>query len=269
VDALLAEVEGMDMAPPDEADEGQKKQAHAFEKLRQGLRTAKAVIEEQKKQMDAQSASRVSTPSAPVAAQPTVDARVAAEMVITRLANQAMINVGVADPTNPLVQLEVNRLYQQEISRIERAKTAPEQAKKILNGSLASFSGLSADDVGQIQERVSRLSLDQQLDENAVRGEIHRYVGENFERFRTPPAGAPAPSASTSSGSPGVGPAAASGVRLGMSSVPVNTGGPAPQPLTSVEGAEMRRVKLDPTKAADVALFRKAQGKKHNYPASI
>jgi hypothetical protein len=246
---------------PDSTEEEKKKAAHAFGQLRSTLKTAKAVISEM---------SRKETPTEPATVEksPSSQGQLApeqqAELYLNNLRTRAMNNTGIFDLNNPLVTMEVQRLYGEDSAQARRQLDAEKEAESIVENTLSSFSQLEDADKAQLRERISTRPAIEKADPEVVKGEIHRYLGENLEKFKTKEpktpatngqtgaAGAAAASSVKSQGSPGV--------ELGKGTA--GEGEKEVKPLTPTERKRIKALGITHPTSDQIALFRRAEAKK-------
>jgi hypothetical protein len=275
---LLDEIEGLgleDAPDPDAASGGdgdqdpdpdsltaEQKAARAFAKQRVLLKTARNVI----RNMSAPAAPAPSAQPAPAPTPSVADAAQRSQYLLLLLSNRAMSNVGIADPEHPVVKLEMQRLYNEEVQKAQQAQAAVAQAPVMLDKTLGEFPHLTVEDKVEISARVKRLDPSAQALPETIRSVVHLYIGENFERF----AKGPRPPASDEPAVPASSPAAAATAASAARRGGVAPGGAAPAQApvkapNEQESRMMREIGLNPAEQEDVRTFREAKAKKARY----
>jgi len=235
-----------------ETDETKKKAARAWHDLRGMLKVAKGTIEELSKEKEQK-------PPAPAAAQtPSSDSDRSSQqkLYFAGLRSRAMANAGVYDPDNPIVQLEVNRLYQEDMARMAQTQRAQTEGDKIFNSTVEQFKQLDDKDKEAIKSRMAGLDPIQRANPETIKVFVHTYLGENLEKFAKPPklkGDAAQAAASTVKARGGV----------GAGNFSPGSGSPSTEkPPTPEELAEMNKLKIPPDR---VDLYRRAKAKAANY----
>lgn len=244
----------------DSEDEGKKRVAEAFGHMRRVLRDAKGLIKEQGEELEKSKSSHASPPSSGDGG----DQRL--QMYLTNLTQRAMHNVGIGDANNPLVTLEVQRLYNEDSVKAQRTVDAKKQAGVTLQQVMDEFQQLDEDDRRTIQERISGLDVLSQADPQVVKAEVHRYMGENFDKF------AKAGNSKGKSKKGGVpdGAAVSSAVRSrGSGGVEVGGDGESlpEKPPTPEELKRMRALGIREPSPEQIRLYRRAEAKKSRQPS--
>jgi len=281
IDGLLKDFDDLDLegAIPEEIqnlsedsdDESKKKAAVAFAQQRGTLRTAKDFIVQQDKELK----ELRKGPKPPTGAPAPVDASGQSTLYVGQLQQRAMQATQIFDPTNPLVQLEVQRQYGLDAEVAAQTLKAEGNAATIIEGTLGEFEYLDDDDKATIKEAVSKRSVLDQADPEVVKSEVHRHVGENISKFsgKIKPPAQPTPNGKKPAGGVTPGAVAASSVRS-KGSTGVAPANPPPggeievKPATDKERKRMRIVGADPTDLASVARFRTAETKAGSYSKS-
>lgn len=247
-------------------DEDDKRRAtEAWVRQRRSLKLAKGVIktvlEESNKVIDKKPTS--------VASNGGVDVSGRSAVYMGGLTNEAMTKLGINDPNNDLVKLEVNRLYSRDVARVEKLGTADVDSEKVFQTVMSDFPQLDQSDKDEIKNTLGGLDPLQRTDENEVRSMIHRYIGMNFNKF--------AKSGNAGSGSAGKVKTGASAIsdikaRGGVAPSSITGGDEDPDsvaPLKQEERQGMVSVGLDPVNPKSVALFRRSMRKKDGYNSFI
>ncbi len=240
-DAIPAEVKALDDGTADEATK--KKAQHAFAEQRRKLREAKALL----------ARGNQGQPAAPSPGSAAgLDERSMSGKYLQKLQMEAMQNLGVVDPENPVLALEIARLYNRDRDRLDALRTADARAAEVFGQTMEQFPQLTPQDQAEMQRRLQALSPLDRANPDVVRREVHIYLGENFERISTgtPPA-APATRA---------GPAARTPVRRGVTPPAPPEGGGDEKPATVEELREMKQIGLN-----DVRVLRDAKRRKGVY----
>lgn len=266
---FLDELEGMDLGGeeiPDEiktltsdsSEEDKKKADHAFKQLRERLRIAKGVISEQVDELKKVKEKPVEeTQQAPIATS-NADPQQQSAYYVATLQTRAMQNMGNTDLSDPLVKMEIQRLYASDMEMAQKQTTAAKDAEEVLERTLSSFPQLGDEDKEAIKEQLATQDVLARADEDFVRSSVHTYMGANFDKF------AKAPKESKPNSAPGAAAisskkAKGSGVELGQTGL---EGGENVPPATPEELKGMKRLSMPPDQ---IALYRKAKLKKHKY----
>lgn len=249
---------------PDSSEEDRKKANHAFAQIRERLKTTKELIQEQGKKIEELEQEKTQTsPSASQSSAQTPEQQT--QFYLATLQTRAMQKLGIADVNHPLVQYEINRLYNLDMAQAEERVTAEEDAVGILNTAFSEFPMLSDEDKEAIKKNLSAYDSVARKDVKLVKGAIHAFIGENLDRFK---GATNSQQKSKSSPQPGsdAGAAAASSVKAKGSGVQpggvLPDGGSDHKPATVEERKEMKKLGLTPDK---IELYRKAKQKKGKY----
>ncbi len=187
---LLAELNEMDLEEeeipdeiknlnPDSTEDERKKADHAYKQLREKLRVAKGVIGEQVGELKkAKESKEPVAPASPVTSAP--DPQQQSAFYLATLQTRAMQKMGIADVNSPLVQMEVQRLYAQDMETAERQLTAEKDATVVLEQAYAEFPQLGDEDRAAIEEQLSSHDSLARTDEALIMSTIHAYLGANF-----------------------------------------------------------------------------------------
>ena len=234
-------------------DESKKKAARAWHDLRGTLKVARGVIEELTKVQEPKPAGEAAsqTPAS------SSDKNAAAQMYLDQLTTRAMQAVGIFDATHRLVQMEVARLYQADMSRAEQTERAKLDGDKVFDSVVSGFKSLDDSDKAVIKTRMSGLSPLDKTNTETIKMFIHTYVGENIDKFsKSKPKGEAPADAAAASGLKARGGVGAGDFSVG-SRAPVDT---KPATAEEIKGMRALRMPLD-----RVDLYRKAQAKKEAY----
>lgn len=168
---------------------------------------------------------------------------------------------------------EMTAITSNDAAQLAVQKLATLQSPQVLGNVLGEFTRLDDDDRTAIRDIVDKLPLDLKLDPDAIRKEVHSYVGRNIEKFSQPQhngdkpgrvrGSTPATGQKTSDGrvslSASAGAAAASGLKGGSPGVRLSEGSPQrtrPAPkLTDEDIAIMKQQGTDPADSEEVKLF--------------
>jgi len=247
-------VEAQDQGTQDE--ESKRKAARAWHSLRGTLKMAKGVIEELSKEKE-----RTTTESAATQTpQTSGDRNAQAQAYLDQLNVRAMQAVGISDPNSKLVQMEVSRLYQADVLKMEQTARAQADGDKVFNEVVSGFKSLDDSDRSAIRAKMSGMSPLDRANPETIKVVTHTYMGENLEKFRTAP---------SSGGNGSADAAAASQVKsrggVGAGDYSVGSGkAPETKPATAdeIKGMRALRIPLD-----RVDLYRRALAKKEAYTA--
>ena len=233
-------------------DELKGKAAKAWHDLRGKLKVARGVIEELSKPKEQTSTGQAAaqTPSN------ATDRSAQAQAYLDALTMRAMQSTGIFDSNNRIVQMEVARLYQFDITQMERTRQAQADGDKTFDSVAAGFKGLDDSDKAAIKARMSGLSPLDRTNENVIKTVVHTYMGENLDKFSKPSKGGSSSEV-----------AAASQVKarggVGAGDFSVGSGKrPEQNPPTPEELKAMRVLRIPPER---VDLYRKALAKKEAY----
>ena len=287
LDTLLASLEAD--ATPDAVkalDAGNKDQqgpaSHAFAEQKRKAKEAAALIRKQqselaafqkaeedaKKQTDAAKAQQAQQQGGNAA--PNMDA------ILQSLVVQAMQNLGIYQVATPvhqrLLDLEVQRLYSEQVTQARQQYAAQQTAPGIVQAKLEAFSDkLGEAGTAEIKKRLGRYPILQQTDDGVIRGVIAQYLGElelsgdsatttGGEGDAAMGDAAPVTDARAAS----VRASVASTARNGSRGLTVHSGDgqmkPGHKPATSEESAEMTKLKM-----TDLSAYRSAKAGKSKY----
>lgn len=255
---LPPEIQAQDEDP---SEENQKKAGHAFKKMRDVLRLARSVVEEQQ----AESGKREEKPSPPQQqAQSGVNLEQQKQLYLSNLQTRAMQATGITDVADPILQLEIHRQYSADREMAGRQATAAKDAEVAFESVAAEFSQFDDEDKASVQEALATVpELDRTPDK--IREKFNAYRGANFEKFasssksgvngRKPDAGASAAAISS----------VKRGVQPGEGSPQADADDSSAKAATPEERKGMRSVGADPDNLTMVQTFRRAQKKKSRY----
>ena len=285
-ETLLATLEADDQVPDSirAVDAGNKDQqgaaSHAFaEKTRKNKEAAalirkqqdeltamRKVDEDRKKQDDATREQQARGGNA---------APVNRTAILQALTVQAMQNLGMFQIVSPedqrLLDLEVQRLYSDQVSTYQRQIAAAQTAPAIINSKLEAFVGkLGEAGVAEVKRRLGQYPILQQTDDGLIRGIATQYLGElALSGGSTTTDGGEGETATGDAvpvdrNAQSTRTAAASSVRNGNPGFTVQPGDrqkkPGPKPATAEEAVEMRKLKM-----TDLVAYRAAKVSKANY----
>lgn len=247
-----------------EGDEEKKKKArHAYAQLKGMLRTARQYIEQQGEELKkVKSSGGSTTPTGHPNGNSQSSGQVSAEQYLSMLTMRACQRTGISDPEHKLNQLEIQRLYNEDLGMAERQVRAKKEAEKLFEEVTSSVPILKDEHKSEIRERMSNLSDLERADEEVVRREVNAYIGENFDKFRS--------SKGQSGGGKGGSDASAAvsetkargGVRPGPSAPGSDEGDGDEPPATPDELREMRQLHIP---VSDLAIYRRAKKKQGKY----
>jgi len=247
----------------DPSEEEQNKANHAYIQLKEKLRVAKGVIGQQADELKKAGERKppAPTPPAPLASDPQQQSA----FYMATLQTRAMQRIGVPDVNSPLVQMEIQRLYSQDMETAERQVTAVKDAEKVLDTVYSEFPQLGDDDKAVINEHLSAQDVLARTDGAFVKEAIHAYIGANLEKFskKAPEKNESKIKKSTvaSSGAAAISKVKAQGT--GVEPSEANPNGEAEvKPANSEELKEMKKLSIPPEQ---VAIYRKAKLKKLKY----
>ena len=246
-----------------EGSDGEKVEAaKAFKNMRNALKDAKALIQEQSKELESKT---VTPPANSPSSGGGSSSQQQLQVYLTTLTQRAIQNVGIADPQNPLVQLEIQRLYNDDSAKAQKMVKAKSEAGTVVQGVLDEFQQLDEDDQKVIKERIAGRDVLDQANPETVKSEVHRYIGENWNKFAGKsaggngdgdkdgkiPDGAAAASDVKSKGS-------GRGVELGKGS----KGKSDVKPATPEELKRMKAIGIKEPTPEQISMFRRAEAKK-------
>lgn len=247
---------------PETSDDGKKKAGQAFARMRNTLKTAKDVILQQKEALKKASSPANTPPPGYEGGVGGLPMEAAANVLLTRLQMTAMQNIGIANTNHPLVQMEVHRLYSTEVGQMQQRRSAETDSKKVIDGVFSKFSQLLEKDKDVIRDRLSQFDVLDQVNPEVVFSEVHRFLGENLERFMAPSANNQTRKRGVTTGA---GAAAASTVRSqGSSGVSLGEGAGVvaeEKPINDDERKRMAILGLDENDTDDIRQYRVAERK--------
>lgn len=171
-----------DEIPPEvlDLDKGNKdaqgKASHAYRKLKEKLRASNQLLAlREKKDKDRAPAA----PSAPPAPPPGADA---ARLVIRRIKDLALQNLGLSDESQApeLVQMEMQRIYGAQAYLVDQRRQAASKAAEVVDSTLKSLTRLTDADRVEIKRRLGGLDVLQQTNADVIRGVASQYLGEKL-----------------------------------------------------------------------------------------
>lgn len=242
-------------------DEKRKKAEHAWKANRELARNSLALANEALKEMDEKKESK---PAPAPAAQAVGDVSDQSAFYLSTLKTKAMQRLGISDPENDLVKLEIQRLYVEDATKAEARMGAGEKTDEVFNSVTSSFK-LDDEDKEAIKASLGGLDILDQVNEDVIKRHVHTYMGANLDKF--------ARSKKTEK-KPGVAPAGAAAVSLvksqgvepGEGTVNGTGDEEVIEPPTEDELREMKKVEaLDPRNLNHVKMFRNATRKRDNY----
>jgi len=264
-DALeqLREMTGEDLGsePLYDDEEKEKRVRHAFAKQKRALKSTMEKLDQVTKEKD----KPVETPPE----QPPVSVPTQSRLILGRLALRAMTNLGMTAISNEedraLVDLEINRLYQEDVARMKLENDLATRADNLVNTELEKYRSKIGDEgVTELQKRLGKLGVTDRVNAENIRREVAIWVGEqNLSGDRVPETRPPPkptqPSASEDGEHAGsAGRAVASQLKLGRPGVRPGDAPPPEKPATEDELATMRRLGFK-----DVKAFREAKVLSH------
>ena len=263
VDQILNELEKEADNPdvPSEVaalDQGNKdaqgKASHAFAEQKRKQKQLVQVVRAQQDEL-LRLKTQTATPPPPPA---TPDQMVSvAKTVLANLRARACSSLGLSNPDQApeLVQMEMQRLYSEEIAATNRRAEAQRNAPAVVREVLSGFpDNVTEADRVEITKRVSRSDVTQQVDPQYIQAVAAQYLGEKLLRGDV----IPQPTANT-----GAAPMSSGAVRVvgsrgvrppdRQATVPVT-------PPTAEEAQKMRKLGF-----TDVRVLRAAEAKKSQY----
>jgi hypothetical protein len=235
-------------------DESKKKASRAWHDLRSTLKVAKGVIEELTKGQE----QKPSGDAAPQTPKTSTEKSTAAQAYLDALNTRAMQSTGIYDIDNRLVQMEVSRLYQLDMTNAERTQKAQAEGDKIFDDTVAGFKSFEDSDKAAVKARMAGLSPLDRANPETIKMFVHTYMGENLEKFTRVHRSKPGGDGSSDA-------AAASAVKRGVGSGDFSVGSGKPpdvKPPTAEELAGMKKLRMPPEK---VDVYRRAMAKKEAY----
>lgn len=253
----------------DDADDATKLANAKFGKMRTMLKTAQGIIQTQGTALEASVAAPVVEEPVPSSqATNATDARLQADFYYKSLESQAMQSTGIADPTHELVKLEITRLYGKSVSDLALQQDAEASAEGVIDQTLAGFAQLKDEDRAAVKESVSGFSALDRANPEVIKGEVHKYIGQNFEKFK----GAPKPKGDGSDAEVTPGAAAASGLKTHGTGVSLGEGEVSDTPAAPVKAAspeELKDIKkiMGTSSPSDpqIAMYRRSKAKSGGY----
>jgi hypothetical protein len=255
-----------------ELDEGsgdQGKASHAFKVQKDRLKQATQLIR-QLKEEKAKAETPPKSDEGSVKPTPQFNAGTGAAYTSDLRYRAAMnlVNSGINPEQSPdLLGLEINRLYNADVSAMEQQAQAKNDAGKVLETVLTEFPELDDADKAEIKSRVTTLAVTNQADPNSVKQVVYGYRGENLEKFarKASDGNGSGTSSEDRSGSGGSGTAAAvrSDARRGVALGDAGTTSEGDtKPPTAEELREMRKAGIPSSR---VDLYRKAKKRAPHY----
>jgi len=237
--------------------------SHKFAEQQKRLKTAVSLIEQQREKL--KGAGSKETPALSEAAPPDNRSN-QDEAIFNALSMQALQNLGITkrEEAPHSFDLEVNRLWSDNASRLERQRGAKEDAPAFVANELTKYEQLDATDIDSLKQRLGKRDVLSQIDPKVIRREVASYLGEKALTGQSDGGGNGIEDDSSvgaaGDGSPPVGPVknhGSSGVRPG-------SGAPRkrdePKPVSAEERAEMKKLGFQ-----DVAAYRAAKNKTSKY----
>lgn len=246
----------------DSSEEERKKADHAYRQLREKLRVAKGVIGQQVTELK----EKGEKPEAPVPTPvPAPDPQQQSAFYLATLQTRAMQKLRIPDADNPLVQMEIQRLYGEDMATAEKQVTAEKDATVVLEQAYSEFPQLGDDDKEAIGEQLSTHDALARTDEALIKNIIHAYMGGNLTKFSKP--SKPKPNSRSTETKTSSGAAAISDVKARGTGVEPGDGAPGngaaePKPATSEELKEMKKLGVPPEQ---IEIYRRAKLKKGKY----
>ena len=266
--ALLKESAGNDEIPAsvsgvDAGDDKHKGAAsHAFAEKNKQLKTALLLIDKQsgviKDLQNPDTSTPGLKPEQPPAGAGTPEAQAA--IVQRVLTQQALTNLGLTDVNQSpqMVQLEVNRLYSNQAAELERRRDAQGTAPAFVDSALATFGQLTDEDRVELKQRLGKMDVLDQTNEQMVHKQVALYVGEQALAGRVLTGEGGGENAGEATGPVGdLKNTGSMGVKPGESTT---KGKKTPVPATTDELAQMKALRM-----TDLKAFRAAKLKQSNY----
>ena len=250
-------------------EDEKKKAARAWHGLRTQLKDAKNVIEEFSKEHTQGVQTPAPQPEMQPNQSPDPNLQLQQQFYMSQLQTRAMTNTKIADPNHPMVRMETQRLYNEDMAMAQRQITAATDAEKVFDSTITEFEQLDDEDKTAIKERMATIPALERTDPERVKQFVHMYMGEHFQKFAGKASGASGQPASKSSAQGGSAPAAAAssvksrgGVGVGEGAPGSGQSGGGEKPATEEELRKMRELHIPPDR---VDLYRKAVRKKSKY----
>jgi hypothetical protein len=159
--------------------------------------------------------------------------------------------------------MECQRLYIEQVSRIQQTAAVKERAPELIDKALSTYSMLGPEGVEAVKRRLAKYDVLAQIDPEVIRQTVTSYFGE-LTLARADESGSDGASAGAGTEQvrrDAAGVAAASSVRNGRQGVkPASRAQESVKPPTADEANTMRKLGI-----TDVKLFREAQARKHLY----
>ena len=257
-----------------EPDSGKAKAA--FVRLRQERRALKDELEQTKQtmaQLRAQIAAGQTTPQPSDSPNLIAQRRAYRENVRQRAIMNLQGEVFASDDErNMAVWQEMQGITAQDAMLLARENFAAMQAPQVIDSVLSKFSILSDDDRDAVREMVNKLPSDLKVNPEAIRKEVHSYIGQNVQRFATPATETDETPPETRKGSPATGKKTGDGkVRLteGAAAAAASElrGGSAGVRLTETPSSKSKE-KSGTLAPEDIPVMRQ-QGANPNDPADV
>lgn len=109
------------------------------------------------------------------------------------------------DERNMAIWQEMQGITAQDAMLLARENFAAMQAPQVIDSVLSKFGILNDDDKDAVREMVNKLPSDLKVNPEAIRKEVHSYIGQNVERFATPATDADETPPESRRGSPATG----------------------------------------------------------------
>jgi hypothetical protein len=246
--------------------DAQGRAAHAFAEMKRKQKTL--ALELQKYKAKETEDLKIKSEQAAASAAPRAGGNTVSTLM-GQLNMQAMQNLGldVAAASTPeaqeFIRMERMRLYNEQVSSLQRANAIRERAPQIVDEALAQYPMLGADGAEAVKRRLQKYDVLQQTDPEVVRQTVTSYFGE-LALAGAEAGGSDGTNAGAAQGQmrrDKAGMIAASTVKNGRPGVkPAGRSEEAVKPPTAQEAVEMRKLGTQ-----DVRLYREAQARKHMY----
>lgn len=236
-----------------EDEEKEKRVRHAFAKQKRALKSTTDKLEQVMKE------ERKPVEQVPAPRQPGAPSQ--SRTILSRLALRAMTNLGITNIDNEedraLVDLEINRLYQEDVSRVMSVNELATRAENLVNSELDKYRGRLGDEgVAELQNRLGKLDVTDRVKPEVIRREVAIWVGEqSMSSTSSPTPKITQPPASEDGNKAGsAGRAVASHLKVGRTGVRPGETPPPDKPATEDELSTMRRLGF-----TDVKSYREAK----------
>lgn len=287
LDTLLASLEA-DATPEaiKALDSGAKDQqgpaSHAFAEQKRKAKEAAALIRKQQDELTAfkkageDAKKQADAARVQQAQQQRGNAAPDMDAILQSLVVQAMQGLGIYQVTTPvqqrLLDLEVQRLYTEQVTQARQQYAAQQTAPGIVQAKLGAFEGkLDEAGMAEVKKRLGKYPILQQTDDGVIRGVIAQYLGElELSGDSATDAGGEGNMATgdaapvTDAKAASVRASVASTARNGSRGLTVHGGDgqrkPGPKPATQEEIEEMTKLKM-----TDLQAYRAAKGSKNKY----